>query len=50
MSTGKAFASIKRGLEQAIRHRKGGKVARLKLHAPRPAAVKAPRGGNRRRT
>lgn len=37
----KAFASIKRGLEQAIRHRKGKRVARLKLHVPTPVDVKA---------
>lgn len=40
---GKAFASIKRGLEQAIRHRKGGRVAGLKLHVPPPVDVKAVR-------
>jgi len=39
----KAFASIKRGLEQAIRHRKGGRVAGLKLHVPPPVDVKAVR-------
>lgn len=39
----KAFASIKRGLEQAIRHRKGKRVARLKLHVPAPVDVKAVR-------
>lgn len=39
----KAFASIKRGLEQAIRHRKGKRVARLKLHVPSPVDVKAVR-------
>lgn len=39
----KAFASIKRGLEQAIRHRKGKRVARLKLHVPPPVDVKAVR-------
>lgn len=39
----KAFASIKRGLEQAIRHRKGKRVARLKLHVPTPVDVKAVR-------
>lgn len=43
MNTGKAFASIKRGLEQAIRHRKGGRVAGLKLHVPPPVDVKAVR-------
>ncbi|MBM3352460.1 MAG: helix-turn-helix domain-containing protein [Betaproteobacteria bacterium] len=40
---GKAFASIKRGLEQAIRHRKGGRVAGLKLHVPPAVDVKAVR-------
>jgi len=40
---GKAFASIKRGLEQAIRHRKGRRVAGLKLHEPPPVDVKAVR-------
>jgi putative transcriptional regulator len=39
----KAYASIKRGLEQAIRHRKGKRVARLKLHVPPPVDVKAVR-------
>jgi putative transcriptional regulator len=39
----KAFASIKRGLEQAIRHRKGKRVARLKLHVAPPVDVKAVR-------
>ena len=39
----KAFASIKRGLEQAIRHRKGKRVAGLKLHVPPPVDVKAVR-------
>ncbi len=39
----KAFTSIKRGLEQAIRHRKGGRVAGLKLHVPPPVDVKAVR-------
>jgi putative transcriptional regulator len=39
----KAFVSIKRGLEQAIRHRKGKRVARLKLHVPPPVDVKAVR-------
>ena len=39
----KAFASIKRGLEQAIRHRKGRRVARLRLHVPPHVDVKAVR-------
>jgi putative transcriptional regulator len=39
----KAFASIKRGLKQAIRHRSGKRVGGLKLHAPRPVDVKAVR-------
>ena len=39
----KAFASIKRGLEQAIRHRNGKRVAGLKLHVPPPVDVKAVR-------
>jgi putative transcriptional regulator len=39
----KAYASIKRGLEQAIRHRKGRRVAQLKLHVPPPVDVKAVR-------
>lgn len=43
MKMSKAFASIKRGLEQAIRHRKGKRVARLKLHVPPPVDVKAVR-------
>jgi hypothetical protein len=30
----KAFASIKRGLQQAIRHRKGKRVGGLRLHVP----------------
>jgi putative transcriptional regulator len=36
----KAIASIKRGLEQSTRHRKGGSVARLKLHVPPSVNVK----------
>lgn len=40
---GKAYASIRRGLEQAIRHRRGGRVARLKIHVPPPVDVKAVR-------
>lgn len=39
----KAYASIKRGLEQAIRHRQGRKVAALKLHVPPQVDVKAVR-------
>lgn len=39
----RAFASIRRGLEQAIRHRKGKRVAGLKLHVPPPVDVKAVR-------
>ena len=30
----KAFASIKRGLRQAARHRQGKRVAGLRLHVP----------------
>jgi putative transcriptional regulator len=37
------FSSIKRGLEQAVRHRKGKRVARLRLHVPPPVDVKAVR-------
>lgn len=29
----KAYASIKRGLEQAVRHRRGRRVPGIKLHA-----------------
>ena len=39
----KAFASIKRGLQQALRHRKGKRVAGLKLHVPPQVDVKAVR-------
>lgn len=39
----KAFASIKRGLQQAIRHRKGKRVGRLKLHVAPQVDVKAVR-------
>jgi putative transcriptional regulator len=39
----KAYASIKRGLQQAIRHRQGKKVAALKLHVPPQVDVKAVR-------
>jgi putative transcriptional regulator len=38
-----AFASIKRGLEQAIRHRNGRRVSRLKLYVPRVVDVKSVR-------
>jgi putative transcriptional regulator len=40
---GKAFDSIQRGLQQAIRHRQGKRVAGLKLHVPPPVDVKAVR-------
>lgn len=39
----KAYASIKRGLQQAIRHRQGKRVAGLKLHVPPQVDVKAVR-------
>ena len=39
----KAYASIKRGLQQAIRHRQGKKVAALKLHVPPQVDAKAVR-------
>jgi putative transcriptional regulator len=39
----KTYASIKRGLEQAIRHRKGKRVAGLRLHVPPQVDVKAVR-------
>ena len=39
----KAFVSIKRGLQQAIRHRKGKRVPGLKLHVPPQVDVKAVR-------
>jgi putative transcriptional regulator len=38
-----AFASIKRGLEQAIRHRNGRRVSGLKLYVPRVVDVKSVR-------
>ena len=41
--TKRAFASIKRGLEQAIRHRNGRRVSGLKLHVPPLVDVKAVR-------
>jgi putative transcriptional regulator len=40
---GKAFESIKRGLKQAIRHRRGKRVTGLKLHVPRQVDVKSVR-------
>ena len=39
----KAYASIKRGLEQAVRHRRGKRVAGLKLHAAPLAGRQAAR-------
>jgi putative transcriptional regulator len=39
----KAYASIKRGLQQAIRHRQGKKGAALRLHVPPQVDVKAVR-------
>lgn len=39
----KAFASIKRGLNQAIRHRKGKRVPGLKTRFPSQTAVKLTR-------
>ena len=39
----KAYASIKRGLQQAIRHQRGKRVAGLKLHVPLQVDVKAVR-------
>lgn len=39
----KAYASIKRGLQQAIRHRQGKMVAALRLHVPPQVDVKAVR-------
>ena len=39
----KVYASIKRGLEQAIRHQKGRRVAGMKLHVPPQVDVKAVR-------
>ena len=38
-----AFASIKRGLEQAVRHRKGGRVRGMKVHVPPAVDVKTVR-------
>jgi putative transcriptional regulator len=37
----KSFASIRKGLRQAIRHRKGGRVDGLRLHVPPEVDVKA---------
>ena len=37
---GKAFDSIKRGLNQAIRHRRRKRVTGVKLHVPREVDVK----------
>lgn len=37
----KAFASIKRGLRQAIRHRKGERVAGLRVNVPPEVDVKS---------
>jgi hypothetical protein len=39
----KAYASIKRGLQQAVRHRQGKRVADLRLHALPPARLKTAR-------
>ena len=39
----KAFAGIKRGLQQAIRHQKGKRVGGLRLHVPPQVDVKAVR-------
>jgi hypothetical protein len=44
MTMTKASASVKRGLEQAIRHRNGGSVARLRLQAPPTARRARPEG------
>ena len=41
--TNRGFASIKRGLEQAIRHRKGTRVSGLRLHVAPLVDVKAVR-------
>ena len=38
-----AFASIKRGLQQAIRHRNRGRVRGLKVHVPGAVDVKTVR-------
>lgn len=38
-----AFASIKRGIEQAIRHRNGRRVSGLRLYVPRAVDVKSVR-------
>lgn len=42
----KAYASIRRGLQQAARHRQGRRVAGLKLHALPPAGLKTAREQN----
>lgn len=39
----KAYASIKRGLRQAARHRQGRRVAGLTLHALPPAGLRTAR-------
>jgi putative transcriptional regulator len=39
----RTYPSIKRGLEQAIRHQKGKRVAGLRLHVPPQVDVKAVR-------
>ena len=39
----RVYASIKRGLQQAIRHRKGRRIGSLKLHVPPEVNVKAVR-------
>ena len=38
-----AFASIKRGLQQAIRHSNGGRVRGMKVHVPDAVDVKTVR-------
>jgi uncharacterized protein (DUF433 family) len=44
---GKAHATIKRGLKQAVRHRQGKRVAGLKLHALPQAGRKTVRAQRR---
>lgn len=39
----KAYASIRRGLQQAVRHRQGKRVAGLRLHIPPQVDVKSVR-------
>jgi putative transcriptional regulator len=39
----KAFASIRKGLRQAVRHQKGGRAGQLRLHVPPQVDVKAVR-------